>query len=187
MARTVIASVGTSLLTNKTWKWRRGNPLPRAEDMLESLRTTKLTEGSAETHTLYRLPLMDDDTLHWLSSNTEECKQCAGVLNEYYGVSRSDVHVIKELNYRKGDFERGLKALATTAARIVSDAGGPDDVVICATGGFKPEAAYLNIVGLLLDIPVYYLYEGLEHIVKLPRPPIERWDVDGIIEYLQAL
>lgn len=44
-----------------------------------------------------------------------------------------------------------------------------------ATGGFKAEIAYATLVGLLLDVPVYYIHEAFRQIIEMPPVPIS-WD-----------
>lgn len=208
VARTIIASVGTGLLTNHGWK--REEPTPHEDWLLDQLRNwanqallKRLRPGdpyevvaSPETHTLYRLEqqqrLQPGDSIYWLSSDTEAGKLCAYVLQMYYDRVRqppfhSEVRVVKDLNHREGCFESGLKNLAIEALHIAKYGEGIENTIICGTGGFKPEVAYLSLVGILLEVEVCYLYENTTCLVTLPRPPIEGWDQDKLASYLQRL
>ncbi len=202
MPRTVIISVGTALLTNQGW--RRHQPVPDTGTLLAHLRAADLVKASAETHTLYRLPLLADDELHWLYSDTAEGSRCAEVLHAYYSdgndgnignAYRSTLHRIDNLGHRSDRFEQGLRNLALATVDILQHNGVdavPSDLrsgefIICATGGFKPEAAYLNIVGLLFRVPVKYLYEGSEHIVTLPLPAIANYTSHDVKAFFEGL
>jgi hypothetical protein len=44
--------------------------------------------------------------------------------------------------------------------------------VFCATGGFKAEIAFLNLMGALLGIEVVYIHELHRELVRLPRLPL---------------
>lgn len=55
-------------------------------------------------------------------------------------------------------------------------------MLINATGGFKAEIACAVLVGLLFDVPVYYIHEAFREIVELPPTPIS-WDYSLIDTY----
>ncbi len=188
--RTVIVSVGTSLLTNRGW--RREQELPAREGVLADLARADLAGASAETHTLLRLPLREReaDRLAWLHSDTPEGRWCATVLRDYYATLGYDstLHESTGLGYHEATFaERGLRTLLAETFGVIAAAGGSGNVTICATGGFKAEIAYLNLVGLLLGIDVYYLHEQFRELVSLPRLPLD-WNmawVAGNTDFLE--
>jgi CRISPR/Cas system-associated protein Csm6 len=86
----------------------------------------------------------------------------------------SDVHEVKRLsNTSEQRFAReGLRSLVDETMSIIHNAGGPENVVICGTGGWKAEIAYLNLIGLLRRIEVYYIYEKFQKVIELPRLPL---------------
>jgi CRISPR/Cas system-associated protein Csm6 len=51
------------------------------------------------------------------------------------------------------------------------------NVRICATGGFKPEAAIASILGFVARKPVYYIHESFREEVHLPALPLS-WKLD---------
>jgi hypothetical protein len=55
-------------------------------------------------------------------------------------------------------------------------------VLINATGGFKAEIAYATLVGLLFDVPVYYIHEAFRDIIEMPPTPIS-WDYSLLATY----
>ena len=63
MPRTILTTVGTSLLTNgdRPWSWRHKQPLPDPEVVDVWLPQADSIKASAETHTWYRLGLFDSD------------------------------------------------------------------------------------------------------------------------------
>jgi hypothetical protein len=52
--------------------------------------------------------------------------------------------------------------------------------VFCATGGFKAEIAFLNLMGALLGIEVVYIHELHRELVRLPRLPLT-WDAEFVV------
>jgi putative CRISPR-associated protein (TIGR02619 family) len=180
--RTLILTVGTSLLTNAGW--RRGDELPDPTAAMVALHRADPAEASAEMHTLLRLPLREreNDRLVWLHSDTAEGRWCAMVLSGYYASCgyECEMRQIHGLGYHAATFaEEGLRNLLAETFSLVHAAGGPAYVTLCATGGFKAEIAYLNLVGLLLGIDVYYLHEQFRELVGLPRLPID-WHTDWV-------
>jgi hypothetical protein len=57
-------------------------------------------------------------------------------------------------------------------------------VEICATGGFKAEMAYLNLVGILCECPVHYIHEQFDELVTLPPLPVT-WDTSFVEQNLE--
>jgi len=204
LMRTVIITVGTSLLTNRDendgravrpWGgWRRDAALPTPEAAALFLGEADPAQASAETHTLLRLPLRETDRLAWLHSDTPEGHWCAMVLDTHYQAQGypGALHRITGLGYHEASFaERGLRTLLARTFDVIDAAGGPDHVTLCATGGFKAEIAYLNLAGLLLGIDVYYIHEQFRELVSLPRLPLD-WDMawvernEGFLRWIDA-
>jgi len=181
--REIIVSVGTSLLTNRVgspkrpWcDWTSGSPLPDLEDAVKYLRSADPKTASAETNTLHRLGLQAGDMLHWLHSDTLEGEFCAKALCTYYMLAGRNgaLHAITGLKYEEKTFaSTGLRSLVSKTFEIIRKADCP--VEICATGGFKAEMAYLNLVGLLAQCPVHYIHEKFGNLISLPVLPVD-WD-----------
>lgn len=184
MSREIICTVGTSLLTNRDnrpwsgWDPRKQDPLPDQKQVLRWLRRAGPAVASAETNTLKALEIEDHDALWLLHSETKEGKFCAEVLRQFYDNRRRSVDLkpIGKLGYGAAEFTAGLKALvdvALTLARTAQD--NKRQPVFCATGGFKAEIAFLNLLGALLGVEVVYLHELHRELVRLPRLPLS-WD-----------
>jgi putative CRISPR-associated protein (TIGR02619 family) len=169
--RTIIATVGTSLLTNAE---RAG----KQNDLQIYLRFTEPEKASAETNSLSRL-LQPGDKIVFLHSQTEEGRRAAEALATFYKNSgyTAELREVADLQYRESRFKmRGLRSLVAEMVSCVRDerAAGRE-VLINATGGFKAEIAYATLVGLLFDVPVYYIHEAFKEIIELPPTPIG-WD-----------
>ena len=69
--------------------------------------------------------------------------------------------------------QKGLKTQLQEAIRAAGE--GRERVlqpICCATGGFKAEIAFLNLIAALLEVEVYYIREQFREIVRLPRLPL---------------
>jgi putative CRISPR-associated protein (TIGR02619 family) len=188
MSRLIICTVGTSLLTNRDGRpWSGWNP--RAPDRLPDppavdfwLNSADPEKASAESNTLRMLELSDADVLALLHSDTAEGRFCAQALDRLYRPQCRDVSLeqIGRLGYGAADFTRGLKALVDVTLQLERKGRDQDrQPLFCATGGFKAEIAFLNLLGALLEIEVVYIHELHRELVRLPRLPLT-WDPEFV-------
>lgn len=182
--RTVLCTVGTSLVNNIRRELGGQQPIDGrvAEQFLRSVDQVR---ACAETNSLFRL-LREEDRIVFLCSQTEEGKMCADALKAHYQAKKFDARVVQvpDLTYRESRFKmRGLRSLvATLIEHIRQEKAGGREVLINATGGFKAEIAYATLVGLLFDVPVYYIHEAFSDIIEMPPTPIG-WDYSLLAEY----
>jgi len=184
--RTIITTVGMSLLTNA----QRDLGLPREKppgptELAQYLQDTPPEKASAETNSLSRL-LQEGDHIIFLRSQTEEGQRCAEALARHYENQGHPSRVVEvpDLTYTESRFKmRGLRALvATLIGHIREEQGKGRQVLINATGGFKAEIAYATLVGLLFDVPVYYIHEAFRDIIEMPPTPIG-WDYSLLADH----
>jgi putative CRISPR-associated protein (TIGR02619 family) len=189
--REIICTVGTSLLTNRDdrpwsgWNPAKRDPLPDAAEVDAWLRQADLVKASAETNTLRLLELDETDALSLLHSDTPEGRFCAERLAELYRDTLREVLLEKigQLGYAARNFSRGLKALVDVVLKRVRAARQLGRLpVFCATGGFKAEIAFMNLMGALLEIEVVYIHELHRELVRLPRLPLA-WDAEFVARH----
>lgn len=188
MSRQIICTVGTSLLTNsdRPWaSWNAQKDLPTVEDIAAWLKAADLAKASAETNTLRALQLSEPDALALLHSDTEEGFICADALKRLYErrVAVVTTEKIGRLGYGVAAFTAGLKGLVDLTLRLVRQANEQHrQPILCATGGFKAEIAFLNLLGALLEIEVLYIHERHRELVRLPRLPLT-WNDDFVARH----
>lgn len=184
--RTILTTVGTSLLSNARRDLKRETdaPIP-PHDLTNYLNSTPDERACAETNSLSRL-LKEDDRIVFLHSDTEEGRLCAEVLRAFYEKKGYSAEIVRvpDLNYSESRFKmRGLRSLvATLIKQIQSEHKASREVLINATGGFKAEIAYATLVGLLFDVPVYYIHEAFRDIIEMPPTPIS-WDYSLLADF----
>lgn len=193
MSRQIICTVGTSLLTNRDdrpwagWNPRTPDPLPSAADVERWLGSADLAKASAETNTLCALELSKADALALLHSETPEGRFCAEALCAFYRARCREVSLeqIGRLGYGAADFTAGLKSLVDITLRLVrrSRERG-QQALLCATGGFKAEIAFLNLLGALLEVEVVYIHELHRELVRLPPLPLT-WNAEFVLRHEQ--
>lgn len=192
MARLLITTVGTSLLTNRDdrpWTWSHGkedDTLPNPADVDNWLSTANPVIVSAEMNTLHRRHIGETDRISFLHSDTPEGKYCSDRLGTYYENKCREVRqcVLSALSYQDKSFaQRGLKSLISVTLREIRFARDHKlTPIFCATGGFKAEIAFLNLLGALLNIEVYYIHELHREEVQLPRLPLT-WNTDYVLQH----
>lgn len=176
--RTIITTVGTSLLNNRDGRPWSKDPLPDPAVVAAWLQDADPRRASAELHTWFRLGLFEQPTherVRLIHSHTPDGQFCAERLRDYAQRHRLDAALvdITELHYTDtATFNRGLRQLVHVLAEQIRAARAQGEVALAATGGFKAEIAVANLVGALLDTPVYYIYEQFEHLIKLEPLPI---------------
>jgi putative CRISPR-associated protein (TIGR02619 family) len=174
--RTIIVTVGTSLLSNANRDLDARNP--DEQQLANYLRHTNPQRAAAETNSLSRL-IMEGDSLIFLHSETDEGRQCAEALSKHYNAQgyRARLHKVPDLTYAESRFKmRGLRSLVATLIDLVRrERQQGCQPIMNATGGFKAEIVYATLVGLLFDVPVYYIHEAFRDIIEMPPAPIG-WD-----------
>lgn len=175
--RTIISTVGTSLMTNAA---RRGlGDAPDEAKLVSALASTPAAEACAESNALEKLGAGREDRLVFLHSDTPEGERCARALKTHYNGIAADVEVrrVAHLSYEHRGFkQRGIKQLVDELAYVIGrEQRAQREVVVNATGGFKAEIAYATLVGLLFHVPVVYVHERFNDIVELPVVPMQ-WD-----------
>lgn len=181
--RAIITTVGTSLLNNA--RRTSGKSYLNEAELIHYLQGADPVKASAETNSLSHL-IQKGDRIVLLHSQTEEGKQCAEILAKFYRKEgfQAETAEITYLNYTESQFKvRGLRSLVITLAyqiRVHRNRGC--EVIINATGGFKAEAAYATLVGLLMDAKVYYIHEAFQETVEMPPIPLG-WDYSLFAEY----
>ena len=199
--RSIIVTVGTSLLTNddrglpegerRSWAgWRRGVPLPELSDLRVFLDTVESRRVSAEANTLQALPLREGDALVLLHSQTDDGQRCAQALQEHYQRLgfRAVCRRIDGLQFSERVFaERGLKSLISVVFEEIALANKAGLLpVLCATGGFKAEIAFVNLIGMLMGVEVCYLHELFQELIVFPRFPVD-WNLEVVERNLDFL
>lgn len=180
--RTILVTVGTSLLSNA----KRDLKVQHLSDqqLANYLRHTDAGKAAAETNSLSRL-LQKGDHVIFLHSHTDEGKQCAEALQRHYEAQGYGARLrdVPDLSYAESRFKmRGLRSLVATLIDLMRhERQQGRQVLINATGGFKAEIAYATLVGLLFDVPVYYIHEAFRDIIEMPPTPIG-WDYTVVAE-----
>lgn len=181
--RTIISTVGTSLLTNA--KRQLGAAELSQESLLRFLIDVSPVDACAETNCLHRI-VQEQDNLVFVCSATAEGRLCAETLAKHFARQgyTTSVREVEQLSYEHKKFKQlGLRNLVSALTELIRTSRRSGRTpAINATGGFKAEIAYATVVGLLFDVPVYYIHEAFKDVVEMPATPVS-WDYGLMFDY----
>ena len=154
MARLLITTVGTSLLTNRDdrrWAgWNRwtAKSLPNSQEVDRWLARADPVKATAETNTLQAIGIQESDHVRLLHSDTEEGRFCSERLEVFYrqqiNCRAVDQRPLIWMGYSTVNFsQRGLKVLVHEAIKAVRHAREKElRPCFCATGDSKRRCNY---------------------------------------------
>ena len=174
--KTIIMTVGTSLLTNRdpelTEKrpWLGQKTIGDRTQALDWMAKTELALISAETNTLSRLDLNSNDDIILLHSDTPSGLECTQILQHFFqeklGQKNIQLKALPGINYDVENEESALAQMAKLLTQLIEQAKG--EVILAATGGFKAQTMIMGLVGNHLGVPVCYIHEEFKGLIYLP-------------------
>ncbi|MCL0062754.1 putative CRISPR-associated protein [Peptococcaceae bacterium] len=138
---------------------------------------------SAEINALLKIGKEDayvsEDKLYFLVSDTTEGEICGKLVKKfcekYFEAKKTEVITIKGLQvYDAKKFE--TEAINNFVDEVININGKYDksayNVILNATGGYKAVIPYSTLLGTVFGLPVYYIFERSNQLIKLPNAPI---------------
>ncbi len=199
MRNTLICTVGTSLFEGNlsrlsastencpdNWQaikqaYEAKNWRKLAQELLTVNPTQRLC--GAEINTIEearKKSFLSLENLFFLVSDTPSGKNTGEFLKHYFSL-RKDLD-LRVLEYKVVDdlldtdpkrFKiHGLRNLVRRIGDCIQRMGGPNYVILDATGGYKAQIAVAVIIGQALNIPVFYKHERFAEIIDFPPLPI---------------
>lgn len=180
----LLITVGTSLLNNL--KHGAFGAKPSKENLTEvqaflNAQTSPLERVcGAELNSTFQLLAQQrvhpDCTLHFCVSDTEDGQLMGAILRQYcqqagYRVQLHTIESLQDQDPRRFGNE-GLRNLVRICGKVIQEAGGPEQVALNATGGYKAQIAIAALIGAALQIPVYYKHELFDSVIAFPPMPI---------------
>ncbi|MCW3488685.1 putative CRISPR-associated protein [Dethiobacter alkaliphilus] len=194
----VISTVGTSLFDN--YLKEKDNPLIRTlagkphsawaglserADRIKKLFTPGIINSSASAEIKSVLKIREtlgeqETEIHLIASDTVESRLAAEiiaeVLQQQYGMPVSfapekDVIIGLQVHQPRLFETEGVSNLIK---RFEELAGGYyANVVLNITGGYKGLIPHLTIMAQINSVPVYYLFEHTEKLIRIPQTPLD--------------
>lgn len=211
MRRVIITPVGTSLFTNylkknenigthyEEIKERYSEEydshlerIGRIKPCIKRFVEEDNSNASAEIKSILKLKseLKDDVEVRLIASDYLVSVLAAEILAENgFGKFNREMDVIKKLQVNNRDefAKEGMKNLLNHIYRIAN--GYFDNLILNITGGFKATIPFLTIFGQVNNIPLYYIFEDTNTLIKIPQVPINiNWKIfDDNKEFFSSL
>ncbi len=189
----VITTVGTSLFNNyndtnneelnKDIKDRDYNEYIDWKEEIEEIKEdllpfAKEKNSCAELTSIMKLQeKYEDIKVYLIATDTIESVVVCEVLKEVLEeknitvVFEAKKDTIRKLQIKDNkDFEEGLKNLIAKFHKISNKKY--NDVILNITGGYKVIIPYLTMIGEILEIPIYYIFEDSNELILVPQLPI---------------
>lgn len=139
---------------------------------------TKNANSCAELTSIMKLKeKYKDIEIYLIATDTIESVLICEVLKEVLEeknisvVFEAEKNTIRKLQIKDNSgFEIGLKNLIAKFHEISNNKY--DDVVLNITGGYKVIIPYLTMIGEILEIPIYYIFENSNELILVPQLPI---------------
>jgi len=201
----VITTIGTSLFENalsdignndhyEYIKKKTSNEWKSCSERIERLKSVLIkwleqhSLGTAELKSLGKIKELFKNELDvlLLATDSVTSRLAAEILKEHY--KGNDKNIIISFDPDK-DVITGLQVnnsrtfekegLVNLIERIEEFTQGYyQDVVINITGGYKAVIPYLTIYGQVNNIPLYYIFEDTDSLIKIPQGPIDiNWGI----------
>ena len=193
MTKVVISTVGTSILSKEFWNENRElfngenitekvekQLLEKAKTMLAARRREigrDIAKLSAEVNCLDKIKIEKGDQLHFLTTETLEgniCGKLVAIFCQDYFQAECTVKSIQGLQVKDAKYftKVGLNNFVDEVLNIYYRYGGYN-VLLNITGGFKAVVPYTTLIGLVFGIPIYYIFERSNQLIRLPSAPVQ--------------
>ncbi|HWP91859.1 MAG TPA: putative CRISPR-associated protein [Thermodesulfobacteriota bacterium] len=202
MRKMVLTTVGTSLIYHLVEKktnlknyadgiegkpskeldnYRREYDVLKKESLshLKSLnldKSTDLDKSSAEIKSLLKLGIGNSDVVYLFATETIDGKLCAEVLKDFIEEEFGCDVKLEEINGLQVSnpelFKKtGVRNYIDKATKIIEN--HHYQLILNTTGGFKAVVPYTTLLGMLFQIPVFYIFEETQSLIELPPLPLE--------------
>ena len=140
--------------------------------------------ASAEIKSLYKIQEQIEDSLevYLICSETILSRLAAEIICDYFNSQpESPIRVI--FDYERESRVEGLQVenrrqfeqegIVNLVKRFNEITGGyTENVIMNITGGYKGVIPYLAILSQINNIPIYYIFEDTEELIRIPQAPI---------------
>ncbi|NMC72956.1 MAG: putative CRISPR-associated protein [Geobacteraceae bacterium] len=139
------------------------------------IRESGWKDSCAELNSLRHLEPEKCDSIFLVCSDTRDGRYCAEEISDYLmseGYMMVFVEKVEGLTKNARQFKKlGLINLVNKMTTLLMQ-GESTRTSIVSTGGFKAQIAYSTLLGVLFNVPVYYIHEDFSELVELPSLPI---------------
>jgi putative CRISPR-associated protein (TIGR02619 family) len=203
MSRTIVSTVGTSLLTNgtepallpllrRTANHRTRDLDPAEKEQLDRLVATRrerlaragipeARRASAELNGLLAIPevleresFSAEDQHLLIATDTYQGQSAAEIVRDWIRARDGNAEILQVRDLRTDELASFRAALSDLTLRLLEWTQG-QRVLLNLTGGFKSVNAFLQSLAMLQGWESVFLFENARELLRIPRLPV-RWD-----------
>jgi putative CRISPR-associated protein (TIGR02619 family) len=141
-------------------------------------KSTDLDKSSAEIKSLLKLETSSSDVVYLFATETIDGKLCTEVLKDFIEEKFGCEVKLEEINGLQVSnpelFKKtGVRNYIDKVTKIIENHRYGYKLILNTTGGFKATVPYTTLLGMLFQIPVFYIFEDTQSPIKLPPLPLE--------------
>lgn len=202
MSIIIFSTVGTTLIEkneidpNQNYKNDKFSIDTDAFETLNSQLTSKMlnrdkpSSYSAEIKSIEAFMLENKDEsitkLFFIISDTLYGAVCFSFLEKYFKQQHNIVAekiLIPNLNSKTF---MGIQSLLTDVVNKINEVSSQYKCFLNITGGYKSVLPYFSIIGMIKQIPLFYIFEDSDNLIKIPPLPIN-FDYEKFSQYNNVL
>jgi len=139
---------------------------------------------SAEINSLYKIyeQVKEDLEVYLICSETILSRLAGEIISDYFN-NQPNSPIRVNFDYERADRIKGLQVedrlrfeqegIVNLVKRFNEITGGyTENVIMNITGGYKGVIPYLSILGQINNVPIYYIFEDTEELIRIPQAPI---------------
>lgn len=137
-------------------------------------------KSSAEIKSLVKLEIGQDDVVYLFATETIDGKLCAEVLEVFIREKfncKVTIEEIEGLQVSNSELfrKKGIKNYIDKVTKVIENPNNRYgyELILNITGGFKATVPYTTLLGMLFQIPVFYIFEDTQSLIELPPLPLE--------------
>ena len=195
--KTIITTVGTSMFTNYQEKKKdlddkiedlKLKPYSEWDDWKDDIQVIEkaiieqlYSDASAEIKSTLKLKeKYNQIAVHLIATDTILSVLAAKILRRYFEEKNIDCtfsekeDIIQDLqvNNAKNFEKNGIVNLVDRLDKIIKNSYY-ENVIFNITGGYKAIIPYITIMAQINNIPLYYIFEDTDNLIKIPQAPLD--------------
>ncbi|MCR6544719.1 hypothetical protein [Dehalobacterium formicoaceticum] len=141
-------------------------------------------DASAEIKSLWKIyeQVNEDLEVYLICTETILSRLAADIITQYFN-NRPGSPITVHFDYEREDRIKGLQVedrkrfeqegIVNLVKRFSEITGGyTENVIMNVTGGYKGVIPYLSILSQINNVPIYYIFEDTEELIRIPQAPI---------------
>jgi putative CRISPR-associated protein (TIGR02619 family) len=184
MMSVILTTTGISLYNRAKVEFKTGTP---TDEQMRQLLRKNPSAVSAEANSLLQIA-QPDDYLVFFHTETQPAERCVSLLREFFierGFKPYQIEV-RRLEFQEDESHMETQGLLNLVNCLIAEIDKARDkhqeVIINATAGFKAQAVYSTMIGMIYRVPIKYIYETFQKVVTFTPIDLD-WNTGLFLAY----